>query len=204
MAPPPARALSKVLPSAVEGCAYYLQHASTSKPSPPLVLLMGWYASTPKQVQKYAQHYNALGSPTLHLTLPHEAVFGKRTRELQDAICGELEALVKDPATPLPEHSSVVVHAFSNGGVFGLLQVLPSTTPALFSKLSGVIYDSAPCYLHAISGARAFSYGLAQGEMARSLITALLVPVFVVRGAVGFVASGGVNFQNEFWERCVQ
>ncbi|GMI33826.1 hypothetical protein TeGR_g5943 [Tetraparma gracilis] len=71
-------------------------------------------------------------------------------------------------------------------------------------RLSGVIYDSAPCYLHAISGARAFSYGLAQGEMARSLITALLVPVFVVWGAVGFVASGGVNFQNEFWERCVQ
>jgi len=187
---------SRVIPSSfIPGLSYYYTSPpSTSSPSsrsPPLSLLLGWYASTPKQVSKYAQIYNGLGFNTISLTLPHEAVFGNQesTRKLRDAVAVELESIVND-RTIVPPSSPIVMQVFSNGGAFGLLHLTPSLTPSIFHSLKGVVYDSAPCYLHAVAGARALSYGITNRQGGRKMVEFALSPLFYIAGAFRTLVTG--------------
>ena len=175
--------------------------STTSSSNPPLALLLGWYASSPKQVAKYSTLYNKMGFNTVALTLPHNSVFGtpSAVHGLRSKIAVDIESVLTSSSVPAPP--SVVAHVFSNGGVFGLNYLLPGTTPFLWSKLKGIITDSAPCYLHATSGARAVSYGITGSPFLRSVIAAALLPVFYVP-ALAMKLAGAEDIGEEFWNRC--
>mmetsp|Transcript_5539 Transcript_5539/g.6797 ORF Transcript_5539/g.6797 Transcript_5539/m.6797 type:complete len:290 (+) Transcript_5539:95-964(+) len=197
-----------VLPSSLKDLNYYFNynssddsHSQSDLPNS-LILIMGWYASTPKQVQKYADIYNTQGFNTVHLTLPHSAVFGFEAFQNQQAIAKDIEDLLSNgDKIPISPPSMIVAHVFSNGGVFGLMHFLPTTTPILFSKLSGVIYDSGPCYPTATCGARALSYGITNNATSRRLLTILFWPFFFMLQEI--IGRFDTLPNRDFWARCI-
>ena len=101
----------------------------------------------------------------------------------------------------VPTSKKVIIHCFSNGGVFFLNNILPEKSQFIFPKIYKIIYDSAPCYLDAISGARAMSYGFTSKPLYRTVIANLLVPVFFFGGIAKNLISGE-NPAIVFWEKC--
>jgi hypothetical protein len=89
---------------------------------------------------------------------------------------------------------------FSNGGAFGLLHLTPSQTPSIFRQLQGVIWDSAPCYLHAVAGARALSYGITKRKGGRKLVEFALAPLFFIAGSIRTMVTG-VDLREDYWTR---
>ena len=92
------------------------------------VLILGWGGSSPGQLQAVQKWWQGKGYPTLATTFcPREA------QRQVDAICGFL-----------PSDCDVLVHAFSNNGVYLLQALLQQTQESRPWRLSGVVLDSAP------------------------------------------------------------
>lgn len=193
---------SRIITSSFADCVFTYTK-STSNKTDRLVLLLGWYASNAKQLAKYSKFYNSRGIDTLALTLPHSAVFSSqaRARANQAAIAKSIETVI---TSTIPTPNKLVAHVLSNGGYFGLLSIEPATTPTLFKLLEGggLVIDSAPAYLHAIAGARAISYSMTQKTFARSLIAALVTPLFVLNGMYTRLTTG-IDVQASYWERSI-
>lgn len=172
----------------------------TSTP-PPLIILIGWYASTLRQLSKY-EDLHRLVNPSctlLTFTLPKEVVFGAPFAldngvNAQVAILDALSLAIKSDARL--SHSSVTVHAFSNGAVF-LTRHL--TYPCEFfetyphikylkENLKNIIYDSSPVYPSISVGARALTIGSGYTNEPNSLLELLVVrPALLTTGAVKHV-----------------
>jgi len=190
-----------VLPSlTVTNLSFSINSAVSTSPLP-TALLLGWYASTPEHLDKYAQFYNSLGYNTVSLTLPHPAIFGTNTLKRQRQIALELESHFTDPATPFPSLTTTIAVAFSNGGYFGLLSITSENCPTLFPTITNIIADSAPCALYASAGARAISYGISGRDATRNLLTFAITPLFYVAGAVQYVFNVGEDHAG-FFQRC--
>jgi hypothetical protein len=205
MASLPSSVVSKIIPSAVVGdLAFHLSLQARSPLPPPTALLLGWYASTPRQLSKYSEFYSSRGYNTIALTLPHVAVFGSDASNLRSRIATELESIY---VAEIPEslEPNTLVHTFSNGGVFCLHNLLPSSTPALFQSLQAVVSDSAPCYLYPAAGAKAMSHGLSTDRSKQRMIAALLTPLFAIPGALGWafgLATGTPSIMERYWNTC--
>ena len=192
----------------------------SSTTPPPLVILIGWYASTLRQLRKYEDLHRLVNpSATLvTLTLPKEVVFGSPLSldsgvNSQVAILDALSLAIKSDARL--SHSSVTIHAFSNGAVF-LTRHLNypceffDTYPHiryLKENLKNIIYDSSPVYPSISLGARALAIGTGYTKEPNSLLEllvmkpALLTTVavkHVLRYAFGEGVEEGNNFAT-FW-----
>ena len=95
------------------------------------------------------------------------------------------------------EDRPIIVHCFSNGGGFVYAEHLREweagrTTTLDPSRIAGLVYDSAPAYLHTQAGARAVTESLPPGLLRTVLYYAFLGGMHVWnavagdRGATGF------------------
>lgn len=145
----------------------------------PLALLVGWYQSKPRLVQKYAALYEELGYSTAVMVPPPGSVFtfnDTRPKEIAD---GLLHLIGTHPkfAEASRAGAGVVIQVFSNGGCFFArhmyLHLKNKTSSAdadgqapdwLQSMRNGkvfaaTVFDSCPIYLHVYLAARALTGG---------------------------------------------
>jgi Eukaryotic protein of unknown function (DUF829) len=76
-------------------------------------LLLGWFASSKRNVSKYAALYRAMGYNTVSTTAPPSVVFSMSHDESQPFLLSILRALAADPRLLA---GGLVIHAYSSGG----------------------------------------------------------------------------------------
>lgn len=133
--------------------------------STPLVIVCGWFKAQDKHVAKYSYELNHMGCVTLRSTLPPVAAFSpfaqgrkQHTRQIVAAAKNTISKYYPPNATP-PVHFM----CFSNGGAWvwmTLTQMIMAGEIEPVPNVRGVVFDSAPCYMWASTGARALSTGL--------------------------------------------
>jgi len=144
----------------------------------PLVVLLGWMGCKHQVLTKYSNFLEDAGYPTVRAILPTSLVFSLNVspRRTWTADLLKFIAVIQKgcPARP------VIFYAFSNGGAFVVEQL-----SQLFhdkkdwwqnqdcNPVRALIFDSAPCYLHVSSGAKAF------GEGKTCLLRWLFVALFI-------------------------
>ncbi|KAF6260960.1 hypothetical protein COO60DRAFT_1682550 [Scenedesmus sp. NREL 46B-D3] len=127
--------------------------------SRPLVVLLGWYGAADKHLAKYSRRLAGHGYSSVRGVMSGTAVFMPLmwprvsfARALLEFLCG-----VGGP------EQRFVFFVFSNGGAFPLEQIDVLLQQQRFqhlrSRITGVIFDSAPCYMHPLTGAAAISIG---------------------------------------------
>ena len=102
--------------------------ADTPQPGSVHVLILGWGGSSKAQLQPAQKWWQGKGYPTLATTFC--------PKELQK----QLDAI----SAFLPSDCDVLVHVFSNNGVYLLQELLQQTRESRPWRLSGIILDSAP------------------------------------------------------------
>ena len=102
--------------------------ADTPQPGSVHVLILGWGGSSKAQLQPAQKWWQGKGYPTLATTFC--------PKELQK----QLDAI----SAFLPSDCDVLVHVFSNNGVYLLQELLQQTREGRPWRLSGIILDSAP------------------------------------------------------------
>lgn len=177
-------------------------------PKPLTVVLLGWAGSRHRHLAKYAGLLNNSGYCTLAAICPQSAIFSPTvgaTRRFATALLERLcTASARDSSIIIDGSSSgdgrphaggssagaaaslpqrFAVYAFSNGGCFPLEQMdhLIRSDPrfaSLADRAAGVVFDSAPCYLHALVGARALGEG--RGPLLRALAFLLFLLVVAI------------------------
>uniref|UniRef100_A0A383WCI3 Transmembrane protein 53 n=1 Tax=Tetradesmus obliquus TaxID=3088 RepID=A0A383WCI3_TETOB len=126
--------------------------------SRPLVVLLGWYGASDKHLAKYSRLLAGHGYGSVRGTMSGAAIFLPLMWPRVAFATALLELL-----DGLGEEQQLVFYVFSNGGAFPLEQVDALLQQQRFSHLSsriaGVIFDSAPCYMHPTTGAEAIGIG---------------------------------------------
>jgi len=88
----------------------------------PLVIIIGWYASTLRQLQHYKMLHRSIAPNCTIMTiiLPRDVVFGAPLA-LDSGINDQVEVLDKLSAAILEDarlaHTSITIHGFSNGAI---------------------------------------------------------------------------------------
>ena len=136
----------------------------------PVVIVLGWYGAQLRHVKKYCE---ALGEAVtsqgrcvavLTSVCPKVAVMAptdRWRRNFADKCLGAVETsglVGGDSKRPL------YVFVFSNGGAFVLKEMQdrlrdPQRFPCCAVAFAGAAFDSAPCYLHPMTGVRAVTEG---------------------------------------------
>ena len=150
---------------------------------PTHVILFGWMGAQRRHVSKYADMYAAAPGENFRTTIaiadPADIMLIRRDQLVEYGV-GILEQVEADSQDDGP----IVVHCFSNGGVFVwnfLLRLAHGLDPPPASiseeqvalikrvceRVDAEIFDSAPCYLLLRSGVSAIDVGLAGNGFAR-------------------------------------
>lgn len=133
---------------------------------PALQIVLGWYGCQMRHLTKYTKLLNAAGYPTITGICPPLAVFSP-TRAACRRFAGGLLDFVETASSDegsgsLPQQ--LAFYAFSNGGAYPVEQVdflvhNDKRYQPLGPRIRGVVFDSAPCYMHWSTGARAVGEG---------------------------------------------
>eukprot|EP00439_Symbiodinium_sp_Y106_P083591 s694_g23.t2 len=102
--------------------------ADAPQPGNVHVLILGWGGSSQAQLQPAQKWWQGKGYPTLATTFCPK----------------ELEKQIDAISAFLPSKCDVLVHVFSNNGVYLLQELLQQTRESRPWRLSGIILDSAP------------------------------------------------------------
>ncbi|KAG7667563.1 putative Transmembrane protein 53-B [Nannochloris sp. 'desiccata'] len=179
---------------------FKLSIPSESSLDTPLIVLLGWLGCQDRFLCKYSDFLENAGYPTLRAICPPAAVMAPHPaprRSLAKDILRFISVIDEgDMSRP------IIFYVFSNGGGFILEQIdfllaaknlnneelAPlleankdsSPHPGLFN-IAGVIFDSAPCYMHFHVGARALGEG-------KSLpLKMILAIAFAISMCLGFL-----------------
>ena len=198
--------------------------ASSRRPSA-IVVLLGWWRSQVRHVQKYSKIYEERGCVTVTGVAPPSAIMSYDHGAL-DAfvrkVASQVAALIRDfdhikqDTTPVKE-ISVIFHVFSNGGAYPLhrLEILIQRARMetrnsnmiddlllVGSRLKGQIYDSAPAFPHAKSALLAMGSAISNPVIRQLLQVAFLLRVvlshlrMVLKYILGY---GWFDPRQEFW-----
>lgn len=102
------------------------------------VAILGWAGSHPKQLRGVGRFYRRRG---VRAVIPHSATVW-RAMGTPDGWQREGRLVVDALEEAAPD--SLVVHLFSNGGFWTWVAALEAMTPAMRSRISAVVMDSAP------------------------------------------------------------
>lgn len=152
----------------------------------PLIVLLGWFGAKDRFLSKYSQFLNEAGYPTLRAICPPAAIFWPHPapRRRFAATLLRFLAVVDEGAPARP----IIFYAFSNGGGFvitelaALLQENNNAGGPPSPTVAGVIFDSAPCYMHLTTGIKAL------GEGRPLIVRVVLAFLFLISVALGFLA----------------
>eukprot|EP01024_Parvocaulis_polyphysoides_P011157 TRINITY_DN1391_c2_g1_i1.p1 TRINITY_DN1391_c2_g1~~TRINITY_DN1391_c2_g1_i1.p1 ORF type:complete len:319 (-),score=33.47 TRINITY_DN1391_c2_g1_i1:648-1583(-) len=125
-----------------------------------VVLLMGWFGCSDRYLKKYSEVLSDMGWSSLRIILPGLRVFN--TYQSQFPYAATILDLILE--TGLHTNRKLVLMAFSNNGAvimekFNTLLFDEKYTPIL-KNIVGVVYDSAPAYMHLMKGAEAIRVGV--------------------------------------------
>jgi hypothetical protein len=113
-----------------------------------VVVLWGWFAAQDRHVHKYAEMHATSGRASVRVTADESAVMLKLSRPLSWCARKSLER--GEALRRQQKGGNLLVHLFSNGGAFLYERVLLDR--ASFPQIDGVIFDSAPAYMHPRTG----------------------------------------------------
>lgn len=146
----------------------------------PTVLLLGWYGSSARNLDKYAGLYRQMGYNSVATTSPTTVAFSFSHASTLPFLLSILRILAADARLLA---GGLVFASFSNGGAIlfpKVAQLLgdsggtdanlqrelglqPADVPvvdAVRKATAAIVFDSSPCYLHADKGAEAVVSGL--------------------------------------------
>mmetsp|Transcript_1391 Transcript_1391/g.2498 ORF Transcript_1391/g.2498 Transcript_1391/m.2498 type:complete len:321 (-) Transcript_1391:30-992(-) len=180
---PPPPPFTSVHPSSHPSCPLYLSRSPTSRI---LVVLCGWYGSSPRHLSRFATLHKALRDVhVLALTLPSALIFGTPTSSPEDSSRWQLSVLesVHTVASSSLAYDDVTWHVFSNGGCLLLRHLytpasLLSSRPALRemkARTTHCVMDSAPCLPTLSAAALALTLGSGLAEKEGGAVELLLV-----------------------------
>lgn len=183
-----------------------IQALANTSDVPPTAVLLGWFASQPKHVYKYAALYEQMGYHVVYTTAPASVVFPVSPRVTIQYVLSILRIIAKDRRLT---NGGILFHMFSNGGAICapyLSQILTASAPDVVrpddqavvkivrESMCGVVFDSAPVKLASTLGASAICDGFSvSNQLIRFLVwflfslLCLLQRIFVV------------NLNKEFW-----
>ncbi|KAI9223599.1 hypothetical protein BC828DRAFT_375479 [Blastocladiella britannica] len=155
--------------------------ASQLPPAPPVVLL-GWWHSDPRHVQKYVAHHQRRGSTVLYTTLPAHCVtfplyaLSRTIRALSDDLYRAADARL----LPMDNNGGATLHAFSGNG--GYTYALMNQHRSLAPLIGRAIYDCVPPTIDAHVLATGSIGMLANGPMVEC------VPAWTLAAARAYLA----------------
>lgn len=142
-------------------------------PPRPTAVLFGWLASKHRNLSKYSTLYASLGYNTVQQIAPASTVFALHPRAHLRFLLSVLRILAADKRLT---GGGIVFHFFSNGGafcaphlanLFGGRETVAAVegeddvvVEVCRKSFCGLVFDSSPCYLHTLGGARAMNEGL--------------------------------------------
>ncbi|KAI9345158.1 hypothetical protein DFJ73DRAFT_797033 [Zopfochytrium polystomum] len=175
--PPFTTLLPKAAAAAATGSATTTTTTTTTTSAKSAVLLLGWMDGKYKNVEKYASFYLERGHPVvLGLSTWKNVFLGGGKQVAADAAPALEAAGALDP-----KKGGTIVHAFSNGGVVTLDQILKhlpeTTTPSRTLALRALILDSAPGRPTVTSAVNAMTVSI-RSTIARAVARAVVRAVF--------------------------
>ena len=143
----------------------------------PIVSIAGWLGAQDRHLAKYAETFNSLGAAVIHSTMPTADVFSPFDSGRHRHAVAALEA-AESLRTRDGGYRRMYWVFFSNGGAWVWIAMQSQLAQGCAFEahgraLAGVAFDSAPAYMHLLTGGRALTEGMK--EPARSLAFALFV-----------------------------
>jgi len=182
----------KQISSDVYSAAPLQPSTTNNSEGPSIILMFGWMEGKVSHTKKYMNSYAKLYPHASQILVrSRQAFFWKGKASKESALLSVIDLLRKGgmfKAAPAP---SLLVHVFSNGGGFQLVElnrILESKFPAPASSASAtaIIYDSVPGKAGLIPALTAFTAPI-KSPLGRIILSIPLTVVYFVLVAITFV-----------------
>jgi len=158
---------------------------------PSVILIFGWMDAELSHTKKYIDSYAKLYPHASQILVrSRRAFFWKGRKAKESSLLPAIDLLKKEGLLGPGLAPSLLVHAFSNGGGFQLVELsrmLESTFPIpRSSSATAIVYDSLPGRLELISTVAAFTQPI-KSSVGKLTMSILLTVAYFVLGTIAFV-----------------
>lgn len=172
----------------------------------PTAILLGWLGAKHKNLAKYSSIYEEMGYNIVQVVAPPSVIFALKPRSTAVFVLSLLRIIAADDRL---NKGGVVFMMFSNGGAICapyLSRIFAGeyrdiikaddepVVKTIKDSMAAVVFDSSPCFMHVMHGARAINEGLHVPEGLLRWLVCLLFAALVYLQTI-FV----INLPKFFW-----